>query len=281
MQYQGGSKALQKGLSGGMSSAQSQEMMLGVMHNNKSGLNLNNNRGSLNGNSNVSPIMTSSKLNNLNIVNQLHKPHNYHSQNSASEVSTSQQTLNVSNNDNATSISNNGVGSGSNTPSGTPHLSQQNLIKIMKKIKSSGGSGSNSTNLIQNHQSNNKENQAVMAPNIMLRQTSGSGPANGVGVGDLHHGSGSTTPTEQHIYFQNGSANGSTGGLAGPQKGDYKQNNYHSNPSASSVQTLPSSSQPKKIISITKLSNVRSSKEGGMTSSHSANLSSLASSSNN
>jgi hypothetical protein len=50
-----------------------------VMHNNKSGLNLNNTRGSLNGNSNVSPIMTSSKLNNLNIVNQLHKPHNYHS----------------------------------------------------------------------------------------------------------------------------------------------------------------------------------------------------------
>ena len=53
---------------------------------------------------------------------------------------------------------NNGTGSGSNTPS---HLSQQNLIKIMKKIKSSASN-------VQSSMNTNKENGGITPPNIMI-----------------------------------------------------------------------------------------------------------------
>ena len=70
---------------------------------------------------------------------------------------------------------NGGSGSGSSTPN---HLSQQNLIKIMKKIKSSAS----------NVQASSKENSGVTPPNIMI------GQPRPVCLDSLHP-SGSTTPT--------------------------------------------------------------------------------------
>lgn len=67
--------------------------------------------------------------------------------------------------------------SGANTPS---HLSQQSLIKIMKKIKSSS---------IQT--ADNKENMSVAPPNIITSHLSRA-PA----CADSLYPSGTTTPTE-------------------------------------------------------------------------------------
>lgn len=84
-----------------------------------------------------------------------------------------------------------GSSSGASTPS---HLSQQNLIKIMKKIKSSNPVATSSSIA-------NKENIAVAPPNIITNQSRGN-------CADSLHPSVSTTPTAEgphilHAQSQN------------------------------------------------------------------------------
>lgn len=90
----------------------------------------------------MSPIISSTKLSQA-----VQKSLNV-SANDGGSSSNPPPALNVSN-ENGVSTAN---GSGANTPN---HLSQQNLIKIMKKIKNS-------------NTSTNKENQVVAPPNIMI-----------------------------------------------------------------------------------------------------------------
>lgn len=138
--------------------------------------------------------------------------------------------------------------SGSSTPS---NLSQQNLIKIMRKIKTSS-----------NAPINNKENVAVAPPNIIV----GHQPQRPQCLDSLHP-SGSTTPTDHSpMVMQSSNQNLLAKHIAA--------SNYNSNQSTHSAHSLQSTSGvvgQKKIISMSKLQNLRTSKDVNTSQQSTAN----------